>query len=52
MFLLGVILTVLAVLFSLTTLALRTSGQLRHTKGAAVALVATFMAGLALLLAE
>jgi hypothetical protein len=48
-FLLGVILTTLAILFLLTTLALTTSGVLRHPLRAGISLVAMFAFGLALL---
>jgi hypothetical protein len=49
MFLLGVILTALAILFLLTTLALSTAGQLRHPIGAAAVLVLVLILGLVLI---
>ena len=48
-FLLGVILTALAILFLLTTLALAASGVLRHPVAAGTSLAATLALGLALL---
>jgi cytochrome bd-type quinol oxidase subunit 2 len=48
-FLLGVILTALAILFLLTTLALVTSGQLRHPIRDGASLVALLALGMALL---
>lgn len=50
MFPLGVVLTALAVLFSLTALALGASKQLRHVIVVAVTLTAVLAAGLALLI--
>jgi hypothetical protein len=48
-FLLGVILTTLAILFLLTTLALAASGALRHPVPASISLAALLALGLALL---
>lgn len=48
-FLLGVILTALALLFLLTTLALAASGALRHPLRAGISLAAVLALGLALL---
>ena len=48
---LGVILTTLAILFSLTTLALSTSGVLRHPRLVTAALIVVLVVGM-LLLAE
>jgi cytochrome bd-type quinol oxidase subunit 2 len=48
-FLLGVILTALAILFLLTTLALSTSGQLRHPVRVGAALSLVLILGLVLL---
>jgi hypothetical protein len=48
-FLLGVILTALAILFLLTTLALATSGQLRHPMRTGGTLTAVLILGLVLL---
>ena len=52
MFLLGVVLTALAVLFSLTTLALAATGRVEHATRVALPLVlaTTLATGLALLL--
>jgi hypothetical protein len=49
MVILGVIVVALAILFSLTSLALRASGQLRHPLRVGVALAALLVLGLALL---
>jgi hypothetical protein len=49
MFLLGVTLTSLAILFLLTTLALSISGQLRHPLRPAAALALLLVVGLVLL---
>ena len=49
MFLLGVTLTVLAILYLLTTLALGVSGHLRHPVLAAVALTAVLVVGAVLM---
>jgi hypothetical protein len=49
MVILGVIVVALAILFSLTAVALRASGQLRHPIRAGVALAAVLALGLALL---
>ena len=49
MFLVGVILTSLAVLFLLTTLAVGAGGQLRHPFRIAAALIVVLVLGLALL---
>ena len=51
MFLLGVVLVALALLFLLTALALRAAGFLRHPWTAAGAIAATLAVGLALLAA-
>ena len=50
MFLLGVALTTLAILFSLTALALASGARLAHPYRVAAALAATLALGLALLL--
>jgi hypothetical protein len=50
MALLAVVLTALAILFSLTAMALGASGQLRHPFGVTVGLAALLVFGLALLL--
>jgi hypothetical protein len=50
MFLFGVILVTLAILFSLTALALRTTGHLRGNWRIELALVATLVVGVVLLL--
>jgi hypothetical protein len=50
MFRLGVILTALAVLFFLTTLAFRATGRLRHPARVGAALAAVLVLGVALLL--
>lgn len=49
MFLLGTILTALAILFGLTSMALWTTGQVRHPAGVLAALAALLVVGLALL---
>ncbi len=49
MVLLGVILTALAILFLLTTLALGISGQLRHPRLVGAALIVVLIFGLLLL---
>jgi hypothetical protein len=49
MFLLGVILTSLAILFLLTSLALNAGGQLRHPLRVGAALTAILIVGFALL---
>lgn len=48
-FRLGVMLTAIAILFLLTTLALATSGVLRHPAGAITSLAALLALGLALI---
>jgi hypothetical protein len=50
MFMLGVVLTALAILFLLTTMALWASEELRHPMRVTAALVALLAMGLALLL--
>ena len=50
MVLLGVAFVALAILFSLTTMALSASGRLRHPLGVTVALTALLVLGVALLL--
>lgn len=50
MFRLGVVLTALAVLFSLTAFAFLAAGRLRHVALTAAALAATLATGLALLI--
>jgi hypothetical protein len=50
MILLAVVLTALAILFSLTTMALCASGQLRHPVRVTLGLAALLVLGLALLL--
>jgi hypothetical protein len=50
MIVLAVVLVALAILFSLTAMALWASGQLRHPVGATVGLAALLVVGLALFL--
>jgi hypothetical protein len=50
MFMLGVTLVALAILFSLTSLALRTTGHLRGNWRVEIALIATLVIGVLLLL--
>jgi hypothetical protein len=49
MFLLGVILTALAILFLLSSLAFSTAGRLRHPRGAAAVLLLILSLGLVLI---